>query len=1024
MTKAPYLGVLAAGTAFAAIATVFASPAYAQEQAQPAEASTNDPTAADESAQEAEDQDIVVTGSRIARPELDAPNPIVSFTAETIEQSGRTNLTDFLVQNPALIGSTTSADQSGSTSGFGATGTNLLNLRNLGTDRTLVLVDGRRHVAGLPGSASVDINTVPKDLIERIDVLTGGASAVYGADGVSGVVNFVLKRNFEGLSATVQTGISEEGDGGNRYVAITAGKNFADGRGNIALSYEFTEDDRVSSFDRRNTGDPFSSFGLVQDPSDFDDDDPNVFDRILTNNLRYQDSSRDGAIDLGSNDPACEGGGAFVFGCFDGIPEFTGRGTVYDRGTILPGTGLVQGGDSTPQAGYQGDLQPDNRIHNINLLTSFEVSEALRFFAQGKYAHTTSFSIAQPSFDFFTFLNPDNAFLVDRFGPEAAQGGALLTRDNFDLGVRGESTKRETIRGVFGVDGKISDNARYELSYTYGQTDSTFLSTNYRITDRYFAALDAVDEGQFLNGVANGNIVCRSNLTGDPFVDPNNFVDGDGEPLPATTFTPGAGSGCQPLNLIGENVASQAALDFINADLLNRYKVTQNVISGSISGDFGQFFSLPGGPIGFAIGGEYRKETSDFVSDPLLQQGALADIAQIGPEYGEFDVKEAFGEINVPLLKDLPFAETLSVGAAIRLSDYSTVGNTTTWSVNGVYAPVRDIRFRGTYSEAVRAPNITELFAPQNGTFDFIDDPCDPVNIPEGTQFRQANCATILTALGIDPDEFSPTSSPIATATLPGRSGGNPNLIQETSRTWTAGVVLRPSFLSGFTASADWYDIELRDAISTASAQELVDLCVDQPDLNNPFCSSIGRDPNTGFVNDYLIGPQNVANFATAGLDVQLNYRINLSPTLGSVNVRLQGNYLDKLTFIATPGADVDDQRMDAFAPKYSGNADVTWRYGNLTVNYGVNYFSKTRRYSVEQLRANPDISDPRYHFFKEKWEHDLQLEFNVQDKMSFYVGVNNLLAEKVDTAQSNYPVSFLGRYFYAGARIKLGKIF
>lgn len=996
-----------------------ASPAYAQDQS--AETVENDPTAADESVQEAESEDIVVTGSRIARPELDAPNPITSFTAETIEQSGRTNLTDFLVQNPALIGSTTSADQSGSTGGFGATGTNLLNLRNLGTDRTLVLVDGRRHVAGLPGSASVDINTIPKDLITRIDVLTGGASAVYGADGVSGVVNFVLRRDFEGLSARAQAGLAEEGDGGNRYFALTAGKNFADGRGNVTLSYEFTEDDRVNSFDRARSGDPLRTFGLVQDPNDRPDD-PGVFDRVLTNNLRYADSSRDGAIDTGSIDPDT---GEFVVGAFDGIPEFTGRGTVYDRGRLLPNSnGLTQGGDSTPLAGYQGDLQPENRIHNINLLTSFEVSEALRVFAQGKYARTDSYSVAQPSFDFFTFLNPDNAFVQERFGTDATAGGVLLSRDNFDLGVRGESTKRETLRGVIGIDGKISDHARYELSYTYGQTHSTFFSTNYRITDRYFAALDAVDEGQFLNGVANGNIVCRSNLTGDAFVDPNNFVDGDGNPLAATTFTPGANSGCQPLNLLGENVASQAALNFFNADLLNTYKVTQNVVSGSISGDFGEFFELPGGPIAFALGGEYRKETSDFVSDELLQQGALADISQIAPEFGSFDVKEAFAELNVPLLKDLPFANLLSVGAALRLSDYSTVGNTTTWSVNGVYAPVRDIRFRGTYSEAVRAPNITELFAPQNGTFEFIDDPCDPINIPEGTSFRQANCNAILGALGIDPATFNPVNDPTATVSLPGRTGGNPNLVQETSRTWTAGAVFRPSFLPGFTASIDWYDIELRDAISTAEAQEIVDLCVDQPDINNQFCASVGRSPVNGYVNDFLIGPQNVAAFETAGLDFQLNYQRDISPSLGNINVRLQGNYLNKLTFIATPGADVDDQKKDRFAPEYSGNLDVTWNHPDFSFNYGLNYFSETRRFSVEQLRANPDISDPKFFMYKAKWEHDVQLSFDVEEKFSFYVGVNNVFDQDEDTATANYPVSFLGRYFYAGARIKLADIF
>lgn len=964
------------------------TPAFAQETTTSVQ---DEVDSADEGAEEGEV--ITVTGSRIARQEIDAPNPVISYSAAALEQSGRTNLTDFLVQNPALIGSTTSADQSGSTGGFGATGTNLLNLRNLGTDRTLVLVDGRRHVAGLPGSASVDINTIPKDLVDRIDVQTGGASAIYGADGVSGVVNFILKRDFEGISLRGQTGISDQGDAGNRYASITVGKNFADNRGNVAFSYEFTEDDRLNAFDRARTGDPLQTFGIVRNPADFPDS-PSVYDRILLNNLRYADSSRDGAVDL----------------TLDGVPDFTGSGKVYDRGRLLPSSGgLTQGGDSTPLAGYQGDLQPQNRIHNVNVLTSFEVSSGLRLFAQGKYARTDSYSVAQPSFDFFTYLTPENPYLIDRYGAAATADGALLSRDNFDLGVRGESTRRETWRGVLGADGRITDNARYEISYVFGETSSQFLSTNYRLADRYFAALDAVR-------APNGEIVCRSTLDPASNIDPNNFD------APATTFTPGAGSACRPLNLLGEGVASQAALDFINVDLLNRYKVRQHVVSGSISGDFGQFFELPGGPIGFAIGGEYRKESSEFVSDPFLQQGALADIAQIMPERGSFDVKEAFGELRIPVLKDMPFAETLEFNAAIRLSDYSTVGRTTTWATSGIYAPVRDVRFRATYSQAVRAPNITELFSPTNGTFSFIDDPCDPTNLGEGTSFRVANCQAALTAAGLTPAQiaaFSPTSDPEATVSLPGRAGGNPNLTEETARTWTAGVVLQPSFVRGLTVTADWYDIRLENAVRTATAQEIVDLCVDQPDLNNVYCSSVSRSGTTGYVTDYLVGPQNVAAFETAGLDVTVNYTFDVG-NIGRFNVRAVGNYLDKLTFVPTPGADVENSKFTTYTPEYSGTFDITWMSGPVSLNYGLSYFSKTRRYSEDQLRANPDIADPQYFWYREKWEHDIQAAFKVNDRFAFYAGVNNLTDEQGDVASSAYPYSAIGRYFYAGARVSL----
>lgn len=986
------------GVTASAFALMIAADAAAQTAPTPdGQATPAAPTAAD-TAPEPEATDVVVTGSRIARPEVDSPTPVTSFSAANLQQSGRVNVTDFLVQNPALLGSSTSADQSGSTGGFGATGVNLLNLRNLGTDRTLVLVDGRRHVAGLPGSASVDVNTIPADLIDRIDVTTGGASAIYGADGVSGVVNFVLKRNFEGLLVRGQAGISEDGDAGNRFFSATAGKNFADGRGNIALNYEFRQDDRVSSFDRARTGDPLQTVGLVRDPADFPDD-PNRFDRVLTNNLRYADSSRNGAVDLN----------------LDGIPDFTGAGAVYNRGRLLPGSGgLTQGGDSTPLAGYQGDLQPDNRIHNVNLLTSFEVSPALRLFAQGKYANTKSFTVAQPSFDFFTYLAPDNAFLIERFGAAAAANGALISRDNFDLGVRGESTKRETYRAVVGADGRISDNARYELSYVYGRTDSRFLSTNYRIGDRYFAALDAVR-------APNGQIVCRSTLTAGN-IDPNNYD------APATTFTTGANSACRPLNILGENVASAESLAFVNADLVNSYRVQQHVVSGSITGDFGQFFSLPGGPVDFAIGGEYRKEKSAFVSDPLSQAGALADLAQILPESGSFDVKEAFGELRVPLFKNARFADTLELNAALRLSDYSTVGGTTTWQASGIYAPIRDIRFRGGYSQAVRAPNVTELFAPNNGTFSFINDPCDPQNLPEGTQFRAANCRAALTAAGLNAGQiaaFNPVNDPSATVSLPGRSGGNRDLREETAKTWTAGVVLQPRFIRGLTMTADWYNIKLTNAINTPSAQTLVDLCVDQPTLDNIYCQNITRSGTTGYVSNYFVRPQNVAAFRTQGLDFQVLYNRDLG-AIGRLGVRLVGNYLDRLDFVPTPGADRENELLSAAypAPKYSGTLDVTWTKGALSLNYGLNYFSKLRRFTEDQLRANPDISDPKYFFYREKWEHDIQASIAAGDRYSFYFGVNNLTGKVGDVASATTPYGFIGRYFYAGARVALGKLF
>ncbi|CAM8649021.1 TonB-dependent receptor domain-containing protein [Sphingobium cupriresistens] len=962
--------------AASALTTLFAFPVLAQ-----------DATPADDG------ETIVVTGSRIQRNDYNIANPLVTVTAETLEQSGNVQLVDTLRQNPALISSFGGAQTSGSNAGFGSVGVQLLNLRGLGENRTLVLVNGRRHVASLSGSAAVDINTIPTDLIEGVDVLTGGASAIYGADGVSGVVNFRLKRNFDGFMASGQTGISSRGDAGQREGSLTYGKNFSDGRGNIALSYEFREQDRLSSFNRGRTGNPLRTYGIVRDPADIPDN-PNVPDRVPTNNLRYADSSLGGAIDVD----------------FDGIPDFTGEGKVYDRGRLLPSSGgLTQGGDSTPLAGYQGDLQAYNRVHNFNLLSHYDFSDAVKFFFEAKYVKNKTSTVSQPSFDFFTYLTPDNAYLQDQFAGLAADG-ALVSRDNFDMGVRGEKNERETMRFVGGFEGEISDHARYELSYTFGQTKSKVLLTDYRIGDRYWAAIDAVRDP------ATGQIVCRSDL------DPTANINPDNYDAPATTFTPGAGSGCRPLNLLGNGSPSQAALDWVNADILNRAKIQQHVVSGSISGDFGQFFELPGGPIGFAIGGEYRKEKSSFVPDDLLQQGALADFSLQLPEKGSFDVKEIFGELSVPVLKEVPFAYNLSFGAAIRLSDYSTIGKTTTWKVDGTYAPIPDITFRGTWSEAVRAPNITELFAPRNGGFDFIGDPCDPVYIGEGTQYRVANCQATLAAAGLTPEQiaaFNPENDPTATVSLPGFSGGNRNLKEETARTWTAGVVLRPSFIPGLLASFDWYDIKLKNAVNTATAEEVAELCVDQPTLDNVFCQNIGRDTTTGYINSWYVQPQNVANFRTSGADFKLNYGFNTAKT-GSFAITLVGGYLNKLEFIPTPGASVDVDREEAYYPKWNATGDITWKMDKLTINYGVSWFSKTRRYELEQTNANPDIAESKYLKYKEKWQHDLYVAYDVDERFRFYVGANNLFDQQPSIASSNYPISYVGRYMYAGAKITM----
>ena len=1002
-----------------AMMALSASPAAAQEgPATPAEDSPVEPTPTptDETeeasptnlaAENPEAQGaIVVTGSRIRRPDFSTPNPVISVGADQIEAAGTTNLTDFLTGYPALQGSSTSGDNSGSGAGIGFTGLNLLNLRNLGTDRTLVLVDGRRHIAGVPGSQAVDINTIPSDLVERVDVLTGGASAIYGADGVTGVVNFVLKRDFEGLSVRGQAGISEDGDAGQRLFSVTAGRNFLDGRLNLAVAYEHGEEDRLTTRDRaRLRGEEAVGFYLNPDdpensPGYEGPNDNGIPDYVPLNNVRFFDTNREGGIDID----------------FDGFPDFfvdrTGAVVAFDPGEFVPDF-YQRGGNATLVSDYGNDLLPRIRRDVVNLITNFKLTDGITLFAEGKFARSKSFSLGQPTFDYYLLVEPDNPFIPEELRETiVANEGALLNRDNFDLGQRGENIDRKTWRGVLGARGDLNARTNFEVSYVYGRTSVQNNFVNDIYDDRFFAAIDVV------NDPATGQPTCRVNI------DPNWTVN---QPFvqffpvrdvtDRTTFQPGE---CVPLNLFGEGRSSQAALDFIQVDTIDRSRLDQHVVSGSLSGDFGRFFSFPGGGnLGYALGAEYRKEKSRFTPDPIAAQG-LTFTNALAQDVGEFDVKEAFAELRVPLLRELPFAHNLEFGAAARLSDYSTIGRTTAWKVDGSYAPIRDITFTGTYSKAVRAPNIGELFGGRSQTFEFITDPCNLNQIQNGSEFRAANCAELLTSLGADPTTFrDPRSTNIA-----GFQGGNPNLSEETAKTWTVGAILQPRFLRGFTARVDWYDIKLEDAINTVEPEEVAELCVDQATLDNPFCDSIIRQnggPQAGLITSFNVGPENVAQFRTAGLDVNLSYRLRTART-GTFTLNVIGNYLDRLEFIGTPGAPVTNSRQEAFAPKYTANTDLTWKIDRFTVNYGLQYFSKTIRggFTNQEVDNNPDLLG-EYTYAKARWKHDIYAKVDVGNNFEFYGGVNDVFKQKPEIGTNTYPVPSIGRFFYAGARVKLG---
>lgn len=958
-------------------AALFVTP-MAHAQTAPAPLPQPDPQAAPD-ASDPPSADIVVTGSRIRRPDYEAPNPIVSFGAADLQRSGNTNVTTFLQRVPALTNSLDNTRTAGSNQAdgsFGQVGLNLLDLRGLGPTRTLVLVNGRRHVAGQPDTAAVDINAIPTDLIDRVDVLTGAASAVYGADGVSGVVNFIMKRDFEGISARAQFGISERGDAANRFASIVAGHGFADGRANLTLAYEYNADDPLANDDRT-----YLAAGQRQYFVNVDGYEANragSYQKAPLGDLRYPYSSNQGIVYIGDQ-------------------TFRGDGAVYTPGRYLQNDGYSIGGDDTPVAGYIGDIYPRTVRHAVNALAHYDASDAFKISLEGKFVQSTVTSFSGYGGNYPATIALDNPYVPASILTAAQAAGLTsvdVNRNNFDIPRRGETDRRRTYRGVIDVSGRLNDHASYDVSYVYGETDVRATKLNDRLNSRFLEALDAVRG-------PGGSIVCRS----------------------ATARA----AGCVPVNTFGGNTVDPASFGYYLRNPESNARITQHVVNAALTGDFGQFFTLPGGPVAFAVGGEYRREGSSFTPAQTLVNNAFYQYDEyIIPtaSRGSFDVWEAFGELNAPLLKDRPFFHLLSFGAAGRYSHYSTVGATQSYQFNGIWAPVRAISFRGSYGQSVRAPNIGELFRPTTGSSAFFSDPCYLGNRTLGTTFRASNCVALINGLGGNPATFTAQNNPDAAIFIPGSVSGNSALKPEVARTWTAGVVLRPEFIPGLSIGLDWYDIRLRDAINNpdaGAANSIAELCVDQPTLTNPFCAQISRQRGTGFINGYTITPANVSAFRTSGAELNIAYRFRTA-RIGLFDVRIVGGYLDTLAQIATPGAAVQNNVDQPFRPQWNATFSPTWTKGALTLSYNLRWQDGVRRFSRTDTDANPNLVDPRYFRFKALWQHDLQAQVDVGKDFAFYGGVNNLADQKPDIGfETNVPISPVGRYLYAGAKVRFG---
>ncbi|WP_293972362.1 TonB-dependent receptor [Sphingomonas sp.] len=674
------------GAAILAVSGAFGAPvALAQAQTvQSAPAAGAEPAAAEvqpaasAGVSEAVASDIVVTGSRITRNGFSAPTPTTVVGIQEIQKAAPANIADFVNQMPQLSGSSTTRTGNGNTS-TGTNGLNTLNLRSLGSNRTLVLLDGRRVVASSV-NAAVDINNLPSALVERVDVVTGGASAAYGSDAVAGVVNFILQKKFTGIKGSISAGITDRGDDANSSGYLAFGTPFAGGRGHFLASVEGQYQQGIAGIDpsKRKW---FNQTNLLTNPNyTATNGQPR---RIIASNANNLTVAKGGVITPTGLTTAQAA--AFANQQFG----FNGQVLPFQRGTLLSDP-LMVGGNSW----FEGNLIAlDSNLKRYAgfARASYELTDDIEFSLEGSYGYSqASNGAAYQRYPGNLTVSATNAFLPDSIRAQAASLGITSFRygySTYDLGVPFNVATRKTYRTAAALTGKVFGEWTWDAYYQYGQTDTRSFLYNTTNVARFAQAIDAVRN-------SSGQIICRSTLT--------NPTDG-----------------CVPLNIFGYGVASPEAIAYVKGTASQKLSLKQNVAAASISGEP---FSLWAGPVSLATGIEYRKEEVSGTGDAISAVNGFYTGNFKGTN-GSYDVKEAFAEIVVPLAENLPLLRSLEFNAAGRYTDYSTSGGVETWKAGLTWKPINDIRLRAVRSRDIRAPNLTELFAAGNTQAQDVSDP-------------------------------------------------------------------------------------------------------------------------------------------------------------------------------------------------------------------------------------------------------------------------------------------------------------
>lgn len=975
-----------------------------------------------QSDQVTEVSEIVVTGSRIRVRDTTGTSPIVTVGAEQLEEIGSASIETYLNSLPQLSPSLTKTNNNPSSGGAA-----FLDLRQLGSSRGLTLVNGRRLVPGSSNGA-VDISILPSGLMDRVEIITGGASAVYGADAVSGVVNFMLKDDFEGVQFSTQYGISGENDGKEIQYSLMAGGEIAGGRGHVTFAASHNTRDGIQQSERDisrtaeycfndgtcvpngsgTTGDGTFSIAPAATEAQLD-----IYrgyfaglgmDAVTQANLIYAGQR------LGFNPD----GSLFVAGAGDGTWGYNGPNT--------------QGWN--PDEMFLYDFNPVNLLQspyertNFYTTLKYDLNDHVEFYGDVLYStYSSSNALAESPASFAIpistgTLNSDVRDLLDAALPTPTSGEKSITlaRRTNELGPRVYNYDTDAYQASAGLRGDFTTfhdkQWSWDLYGSYGKYESA----------------------QEYGGFPEGNRI-RAALAGCP----------TGSPLGPVGST-GAPSTCVPLNPFGAGNITQEQVDYIMAKgQVQRTTIEQKNVVASLTGDL---FELPAGNVGFAVGLEYRAIDYSDVPPEGVQTGSLLGGNSAGPVHGGYDVKEVFAELRVPVLADKPFAHYLGLEGGYRYSDYSTGQQTDTWKAGGEWAPTEWLRFRALQQRAVRAPSVGELFSTRQESYPGVTtgnlDPCDK----DSAARTGEHAAQVLALCQAQSSQITATWDSVGTQYRT-FSGGNENLSPETADSTTIGVVFRtpsntPAWLSPLTVTVDYFDIEIEDVISSIGFSTSLSRCFDadfNPDFSNSnvYCQNLNRDTETGYLTNTglngFIGATNanLATFKASGVDLAVNWNVVLADYgmpawTGRLGIATQGTWYENQQFQSDAASPISDNFVGTIGdgtpgattlPEYKFNTRFSWNWEDFSASLRWVFID-----SVTDPGADVEAGDigevEAYNYFY------LSGAWQVNETIELFGGVDNLFDKEApryasgfqfQTDPSTYDV--IGRYFYIGARAR-----